>query len=153
MTQLPTALFDFVMFAKDPIHGADRAAIDALVEQRGVDFRRGQIDILRLAQQVDDALAFMWRERPRGLGPLENRRGRQFRPRLAAMEGGARQPQRGAGGGDQATIERQSRHGVHQDSSSGATGRPSSNATFFWISMTASARSNRSVRRLLSRNS
>src|SRR5208283_3392823 len=86
MPQLPAALFDFVMFAKDSIHGADRAIIDALIEQAGVDFRRGLVDILRLAQYVDDTLALMWRERPRGFGPLENRRRRQFRHGLTAME-------------------------------------------------------------------
>ncbi len=46
------------MFVEDAVHGADRAVIDALVEQRGVDFGGGEIDILRFAQQGDDALPF-----------------------------------------------------------------------------------------------
>src|SRR5665647_2266156 len=75
----------------------------------------------------------------RGLGSGADSRGRSCRRGPAAMEAGAGQPQGGAGGGDHAWLGRQGGHGVHQDSSSLTIGRPRSKATFFWMSMTASA--------------
>jgi hypothetical protein len=41
------------MFLEDPIHGADRAVVGTLVEQAGVDFRRGQVNETRFAQKVE----------------------------------------------------------------------------------------------------
>jgi hypothetical protein len=38
MAQLVPSLLDFVIVGEKPIHGADRAMVDALVEQRGIDF-------------------------------------------------------------------------------------------------------------------
>src|SRR5664280_2546158 len=152
VAQLSAAFPDFVVLMQDPVHGADRAMVEALVEQAGVDLRRGLIDEPRLAQQIDDALAFVRRQRPRGLGSGTNSHRRPRRRSPASMEAGAGQPQGGAGGGDHAWLGRQGGHGVHQDSSSLTIGRPRSKATFFWMSMTASARCNRRVRRLLSRS-
>ena len=137
---LAPTLLDLAILMQDPVHGADRAMVEALVEQGCVDFGRSLVHEPRLAQQVDDALAFVSRQSPRGFGPWADSHGRPCRRHLAAMEGGARQPDRRAGGGDHPTARRQGRHGVHQGSSPLTIGRPSSKATFFWISMTASAR-------------
>ena len=64
VAQLPAPFADFVMLGENAIHGADRAQIDALVEQAGVDFGRGQIDEPRLPQQVEDDLALLSRQAP-----------------------------------------------------------------------------------------
>jgi hypothetical protein len=40
------------MLGQNAIHGSDRAELDVLVEQVGVDFRSSQIDEPRLPQQV-----------------------------------------------------------------------------------------------------
>ena len=42
--QLSTPFADFVMLGENAIHGADRAQIDALVEQAGVDFGWSQLN-------------------------------------------------------------------------------------------------------------
>src|SRR5450759_2798888 len=150
-SQLPAPFADFVMLGENAIHGADRTRMDALVEQAGVDFGWGQIDKPRLPQVVEDDLALLRDKRPPWRWPWARRRGRLSPESLAAMKAGARQTTRRAGGGDQAAAWRQARHGVHQDSSSLEAGRPSNTATFFRISMIASARSNRCFRRRLSR--
>src|SRR5271166_339750 len=149
--QLPPPFADFVMLGEDAIHGADRAQIDALVEQAGVDFGWGQIDEPRLPQQVEDGLALLSGKRPPWRWPRARSRWRSSLQGLTAMTAGARQPERRAGGGDQAAARRQSRHGVHQDPSSLSAGRPSNAATFFCNSMIASARSKRCFSRRLSR--
>jgi len=41
---LSTPFAEFVMLGENAIHGADRAQIDALVEQAGVDFGWSKID-------------------------------------------------------------------------------------------------------------
>src|SRR5450631_4402126 len=150
-SQLPAPFADFVMLGENAIHGADRTRMDALVEQAGVDFGWGQIDKPRLPQVVEDDLALLRDKRPPWRWPWAHGRKRLSPESLAAMKAGARQTKRRAGGGDQAAAWRQARHGVHQDSSSLEAGRPSNTATFFWISMIASARSNRCFRRGLSR--
>ena len=64
----------------------------------------------------------------------------------SALDGSARQPQGGAGGGRDAGRRRQGKDGVHQDLpalSLGSSAVPSRCATFFWRSMIASARSRR----------
>ena len=62
--QLPAPFADFVMLGENAIHGADRAQIDALVEQAGVDFGWSQIDEPRLPQQVENDLALLSRPAP-----------------------------------------------------------------------------------------
>jgi hypothetical protein len=78
--QLSTPFADFVMFGENAIRGADRAQIDALVEQAGVDFGWSQIDKPRLPQQVE------------------------YAPESLAVKVSARQPKGCAGGGDQAAT-------------------------------------------------
>jgi hypothetical protein len=99
------------------------------------------------------ALPFIRCERPSRLGPGACGRGRSFRCHLVAMKSGPRQPNRRAGGSDHARLGRRRGHGVHQDVSPLSISRPRSKATFFWISITASARRSCTVRRLLSRSS
>src|SRR4051812_1445211 len=48
--QLIAAFADFIVVIEEAVHGADRAEVDALVEQGGVDLRRGEIGEARLAQ-------------------------------------------------------------------------------------------------------
>src|ERR1019366_2040179 len=149
--QLSTPFADFVMLGENAIHGADRAQIDALVEQAGVDFGWSQINKPRLPQQVEYDLALLRDKRPHWRWPWAHGRKRLSPESLAAMKAGARQTKRRAGGGDQAAAWRQVRHGVHQDSSSLEAGRPSNTATFFWISIVASAPPTRILRRRLPR--
>jgi hypothetical protein len=52
MTQLPTPFANFAMLAQQPIHRADRAMIDAVIQQRGVDFRGGLIREARRVKQI-----------------------------------------------------------------------------------------------------
>ena len=128
--QLSTPFADFVMLGENAIHGADRAQIDALVEQAGVDFGWSQINKPRLPQQVEYDLALFRDKRPHWRWPRAHSRKRLSPEGLAAMKASARQPQRCAGGGDQAAARRQSRHGVHQDPPSLSAGGPSNAATF-----------------------
>ena len=53
---MAAALADFSMLAEDAIHGADRAVVNALVEQAGIDFRRRLIGEAWFIQQVQNNL-------------------------------------------------------------------------------------------------
>src|SRR4051794_41917522 len=111
--------------------GADRAEVDALVEQGGVDLRRGEIGEARLAQLVEHGLSFFGRQRTGRAGT-----GRRFgRVRRARRGGGARQPQGGAGGGRGAGRRREGKGAVPQDLpglSPGSSAGPPRGANFFW---------------------
>src|SRR3954449_6204256 len=63
VAQLVAALPNLVMVVQDAVQGADRAEVDALVEQGGVDLRRGEIGEARLAQLVEHGLSFFGRQR------------------------------------------------------------------------------------------
>src|SRR5271165_2432291 len=52
--QLLATLLHLAVLVEDAIHGPDRAMIEALVQQLGVDFRRGLVDEPRFAQQIED---------------------------------------------------------------------------------------------------
>src|SRR5450631_4723331 len=92
------------MLGENAIHGADRAQIDALVEQAGVDFGWSQIDKPRLPQQVEYDLALFRDKRPHRRRPSAHRRKRLSPEGLAAMKAGARRPKGWAGGGDKAAA-------------------------------------------------
>ena len=82
--QLSTPFADFVMLGENAIHGADRAQIDALVEQAGVDFGWSQINKPRLPQQVEYDLALFRDKRPhwrwpRAPGPVPAHRLKEWR--------------------------------------------------------------------------
>src|SRR3954462_74240 len=140
VAQLVAALPNLVMVVQDAVQDADRAEVDALVEQGGVDLRRGEIGKARLAQLVEHGLSFFGRQRTGRAGT-----GRRFgrgrrggaggggggRPRGGV--GGAGQPQGGAGGGRDAGRRRQGKDAVHQDLpalSLGSSAVPSRCATF-----------------------
>src|SRR5271165_2462555 len=53
MAELVTAFADLAVFGQDAIHGADRAKIDALVQQGGIDLGRGQVDEPGCAQKIE----------------------------------------------------------------------------------------------------
>jgi hypothetical protein len=63
MAQLIAAFPDFGVVVQDPIQGPDRAVINALVQQSGVDFGWGEIGKARLAQPVEHRLSFFGRQR------------------------------------------------------------------------------------------
>src|SRR5258708_31608278 len=78
MPQLLAPLSDFLTSCQDAVHGADRAMVDALVEQASVDLGGGLIGEARRMQKVPHGLTFRGpqgtsRLRPRardGPGPL-----------------------------------------------------------------------------------
>jgi len=122
------------MYGQDAVHGPDRAVIDALVEQGGVDFGRSQIGKARLAQPVEHRVPFFGRQRA---GRARSGRGRRQwggPTRAVAIDSGARHAQGVAGGGGEAIAGRQGDHRFHHGSSSlsgVARGIPSKDATFF----------------------
>src|SRR3954466_1048522 len=134
MAQLIAAFADFVVVVQDPIQGPDRAVVDALVEQGGIDFGRSQIGKARLAQSVEHCLSFFGRQRA---GRARSGRGRRQwgdPTRAVAIDSGARHAQGLAGGGGKAVAGRQGDHRLHHGSSSlsgVARGIPSKEATFF----------------------
>src|ERR1019366_4510286 len=91
VTQLPAPFAHFVMLGQNAIHGSNRAEIDALVEQAGVDFGWSQIDEPGFPQQVDDASALFGDKRPRRRRPWAHCRLRLSAQGLPAMQAGARQ--------------------------------------------------------------
>ena len=56
MAQLLAAFADFAMPAEDAIHGADRAVVDAFIEQSGVDLGRCLVGEARRMQQIQHDL-------------------------------------------------------------------------------------------------
>ena len=139
------------MLGEDAIHGSDRAQIDALVEQAGIDFGGREIDEARPPQHLEDVLLCSASVSARsGFGRARaacggcflanSRRCRLARESPSAVQAAAIRPLRGA-----------SATAASSESSSFTVGRPSSRAIVFWISMIASARSSRFVRSRLSR--
>src|ERR1017187_9026824 len=102
VTKLIAAFTNFVVPGEKAIHGADRTAVDAFVEQGGVDFGGGEIYEARLAQQIEDALTLGGDQRAPRLGPCAHCRPRTVLEGAAAMQAGPRQPPRPATGPDQA---------------------------------------------------
>jgi hypothetical protein len=68
MAELVAAFADLAVSGQDAIRGADRAKIDALVQQAGIDLRGGQIDEPGGSQKIEHTAAFFrskgtrWRE-------------------------------------------------------------------------------------------
>jgi len=92
MAQLAAPFADLTVLGEDAIHGSDRAQIDALVEQAGVDFGGYEIDEARPPQHIEDVLLLGVGQRPQGLWTRPRWRGRLFPCELAAMQAGAREP-------------------------------------------------------------
>src|SRR5580704_9898413 len=58
MAQVIAAFTDFLVGSQDAVHGADRAMVDALVEQDGVDLSGGLVGKTRRAQKVEYGSTF-----------------------------------------------------------------------------------------------
>ena len=120
--------------------------VDALVEQGGVDLRRRQVGEARLAQQIEHGLRSSARQRAGRAGRGAGSTGGRGQTGAPAIDAGARQAQGGAGGGRDAGRRRQGKR-RRPSGSAVAVARiersPQQGATFFWISMIASARSRR----------
>src|ERR1019366_6071150 len=125
------------VFSQDTMHGADRAEIDVLVQQRGKDLRRGLVREALRVQMIEYNLPFSRTQSPRWRWTNPARHGRQHAP----IERGARHTE-GATGNGFADAVTQLQSGAHQFSSSiwmFGIGLPNSAATFFWTSMISSA--------------
>ena len=64
------------VLVEDPIHGPDRAMIEALVQQFGVDLRRGLVDEAGFAQQIEDGRPLGRGQGSGGTRARTDRRGR-----------------------------------------------------------------------------
>ena len=65
VAQLIAPLPHLVILLQDPVHRPLRAEVALLVEQLGVDLRRGEIDERELVQHLEHGRAFGGRERAR----------------------------------------------------------------------------------------
>src|SRR5271163_3882224 len=153
MAQVIAAFADFLVGSQDAVHGADRAMVDALVKQDGVDLGGCLVGKTRGAQKVEYGSTFHNGQRPPWARPGPTRRRRPGHAGALTVDAGARDVHSRAGAGDQ-TGRHQRDDRIHHDLSSPsgvASGIPSRAATFFWISMIASACSNLRPRRAFSR--
>ena len=57
MAELVAAFANFVVLDEDAVHGADRAVVDAFIQQAGVDFGGCLVGEARRMQQVQHHLA------------------------------------------------------------------------------------------------
>src|SRR6202163_2879534 len=154
MEQVIAALTDLPAGSQDAVHGADRALVDALVEQDGVDLSGCLVGKTRRAQKVEYASPFHDSQRAPWARPGPKRGQRPGQTGTPTVDAGARHVQGRAGAGGQTGSRRQRDDRCRHDLSSlsgVASGIPSRAATFFWISMIASACSNRRPSRAFSR--
>src|SRR5208282_694978 len=136
------------------LHGTDRAEVDALVEQTGIDLGGRLVGEARCTQKTEYGAAFR-----NGQCALRARSGAMHVQRLGqrgapAVDAGTRHVQGRAGAGGQTGRRRQGDDRVYHDASSlsdVASGMPNRAATFFWTSMIASACSNLRLSRAFSR--
>src|SRR5438094_10116308 len=146
MAELIAPLPHLRVLGQEAIHRAFGTDVLPGVEQRGIDLRRGVIHEARLMQQREDRAALARTERagrgaPRRRGP---------RGPAAAIVGRAREPERGARGGDAQPRPDLGDRRHHEVSV--ASGAPSNAATCFCSSTSASARSARFFHRVSSRS-
>src|ERR1700683_4605969 len=154
MAQVIAAFTDFLVCSQDAVHGADRAMVDALVEQDGVDLGGCLVSKTRRAQKVEYGSTFHDSQRASWARPRPKRGQRPGQTGTPTVDAGARHvPGRaGAGGETGSRRQRDDRRRHDLSSLSGvARGIPSRAATFFWISMIASACANRRPSRAFSR--
>ena len=76
MAELLAARANFVVGMEDPIQGAHRAMVGALVEQSGVDFGRGLIDKAGRPKQIEHGLPRPRRQRAGWARPADRQRRR-----------------------------------------------------------------------------
>jgi len=85
----PPELSRYSMLREDAIHGADRAVVDVLIEQSGIDFRRRLVDETGRVQQVQNRLLLWDSERPGGPRPRAGDQRRHGETGASALHGGA----------------------------------------------------------------
>jgi hypothetical protein len=132
MPQLLAPLPDFLGCGQEAVHGADRAVVDALVEQAGIDLGGRLIGEARRVQKVQHDLAFdggQGTERFRsgathGLWPRQT-------PALT-IDAGARQVQSRARTGGEAKRWRQRDDGIDHDASSLSPAADPARLPLFW---------------------
>src|SRR6266852_4257059 len=145
MAELIAPLPHLRVLGQEPIHRAFGTEILAGGEQQGIDLRRRVIHEAWLMQQGEDRGALARAERP-GRGAPRRRGPRGPAPTIV---GRARQPERGARGGDAQPRSDLGDRRHHEGSV--ASGVPSNAATCFCSSTRASARSARFCHRVISR--
>jgi len=89
MPQLAASFANFTVLIEQAIHSTDRAVIDGLIKQGGVDFCRRLVGKAWRMQQVEHSLA-LWRgQRACRRGPWTWKRHRRAQPDPPAMDGRA----------------------------------------------------------------
>lgn len=123
------------VLAQHPIHGADRAVVDALVEQTGVEFGWRLVGEAFGVQQIEHDLLLCRAQRPGRRWPRTRDRWRRAQPGTSAMHRGARNPERctSRGGGDAAGRGERHDSVGHGSPSLDVSGLPSSSAIFFGV--------------------
>ena len=125
MHELITPFAGLALLGQDAIHGARRAQVPALVEQRRLDGRRGTVLEAFLVQHGEHLRALGFVQCASWLGPrrgwIRGHRWLLDRPhgRPMAIEGRPRDTQAVASGLG-AGLRRKGEHGVHQEFSSGS---------------------------------
>src|SRR5271166_3128023 len=88
MAELLAAFADFAVLAKDAVHGADRAVVDAFIEQAGVDLGRRLVCEARRMQQIQHNLLLRIAQCPARLRSLASDRRRRGQVGAAALHAG-----------------------------------------------------------------
>jgi hypothetical protein len=88
MAELFAAFADFAVLSKNAIHGADRAVVDAFIEQTGVDLGRRLVCEARCMQQIQHHLLLRIAQCPDRLRSLAGDRRRRGQVGAAALDTG-----------------------------------------------------------------
>jgi hypothetical protein len=99
MPQLIAPLPHLLACGQDAVHGADRAVVDAFVEQAGVDLGGRLIGEARRAQQIEHGLALQHGERASRARPRPTHDQRLGQIGALTVDAGPRQIQGRAGPG------------------------------------------------------
>jgi hypothetical protein len=131
VAELLAAFADFAVLTKDAVHGADRAVVDAFIEQTGVDLGRRLICEARRMQQIQHHLLLRIAQCPGRLRSLVGDRRRCGQAGTTALHAATRDPKRSADRGGHAAGGCECHDSLGQGSPSlGPSGMPSSAATF-----------------------
>src|SRR3954453_23147979 len=134
MAELVAAFADLALFGQDAIQGADRAKIDAFVQQGGIDLRGGQIDEPGGSQKIEHPSAFFRSKGAWRRAPGRPRSGRPEEACAGAIDAGTCQAESGTGACGETAFASQCDSCLHHGVSSFsdvAIGIPSKAATFF----------------------
>src|SRR3954447_9722629 len=152
MDQLVSTFPHLALAFQNPVHGANRAMIPALIEKGGVHRSRRAVLKSLVMQAGQDCFPFGGNKRPRYMPHGSGGRRNNCCTLLLPVKGSARKAEDFAGcfySDHWPKIANGRSHGVFVS----ASGRPSSIASFFWTSITISALRNCSASRSLSRRS